>query len=129
MLALAVVGSGLIRQKLEMSLDDIRNICENGRCALLAVLINQETQAFKAALVHRCFDFLHWGFASHLVAANRLETDWLQHVNPVDNPADCRLPVDCLEDSPSSRRSHYVIRDALNLHFRAREASVVAPDL
>src|SRR3546814_10885807 len=62
------------------------------------------------------------GLRPHLVTTDRLEADRLQHVDAIDMPADCRLPVDRLQYVARRRRRHHVVTDPLDLHLRPREA-------
>ena len=97
-LALVVVGASLWCQ-LEMGGDHIGDIDQHGGCALLAVLIHQNFQVGQIASVHRLFDLASRSLVANLVAADRLKADRLQRVDLVDDPADCRLPVNGFEDA------------------------------
>src|SRR4051794_40187935 len=105
-----------------MSLDQVGYIRENGSGALLTIVINEKVESFDAAPTHRGFDLSRRRLAAHLVAAHGLKADRLQHMDTVNYPTYCRLPVNSFQYATRGGRGHHIIGDALNFHFRAREA-------
>ena len=89
-------GVGLAGEDVETGLDDVGDVAEDGRGALLAILLDVKAQAAPPRL-HRPRDARGGDLAGDLVAAERREADRVEHVNPVDPPADLRLPVDRLD--------------------------------
>ena len=74
------VGPGLRRQ-LETRLDDIGDVDENGRGALLAVLLDEQDEIVDVAGIHRLADGGGRRLVSDLVAADGLEADRLQDLD------------------------------------------------
>lgn len=120
-LSLFVVGFGPLRQ-FEMRLDDVSDIAQDGGGALLTLLIGVEREPGGAAGVHGSFGQRVTDLRADLVAADAFEANWFEHVDPVDDPANGRLPVDGLKDAARRRRRDDVVADALSLHLGPGEA-------
>ena len=125
MLAVIVLGARM-GSEFEMRLDHIFDIDEHGRGTLLSILIDKESQTANVVGIHRLFDRCDRRLVAHLVSPDRLKADRLQHRDRIDDPVDCRLPVNRLQNSPRGGRRHHVVRDTFDLHFRPREAREIA---
>jgi len=96
---------------------------------LLAVFIDQKLQPAQIAPVHRLPDLARRGLVAHLVPADRLEPDRLQHMDAVDDPADGGLPVDGLQYPARGRGRHHVIGQSFDLQFRSGKQGVPSADV
>ncbi|MPN53869.1 hypothetical protein SDC9_201537 [bioreactor metagenome] len=122
-----VVRPGLLRQY-EVGLNDVGNVPEHQRGALLAVVRGAQLDRRHRLPLHRGLRWLR-GLRAHLVAPDVVEADLIEHRDAVHHPADRRLPVDRVQHAAGRRGRHHVVADALGLHLRPREAGVFAPDL
>lgn len=113
---------------LEASFKDVCDIAKESGGALLSLLLYNKTESGDGLTPHRrC----RWrsGLGSHFVATDIGEADGLENVDAINNPTDLRFPVDGLQNAARSGRSDDVVGDALDLHFRPREAGVFAADV
>ena len=114
---------------LKMRFDDVSDVIKHNGCPLLTVGIDREAKALKVAPLHgpprsRCRDL-----RGNLVAPDGLEADRPEDVDAVDHPRDGGLPVDRFKDPARRRRGHNIVGDPFDLHFRACEAGVFAPNM
>jgi hypothetical protein len=98
MLALVIRRPRRCRQ-LEMGLDDIGDIAQHHRGALLAVFLDDGIDARGTPGRPRPLDHPGRDLRADLVAPYGLEADRVEHNDPVDLPADRRFPVDRFDDS------------------------------
>ena len=114
----------------EVSLDNVTNIAQERSSSLLAIfrIICEDTEQWDGLASHRSGRG-GTGFRSHFVATDIGEADGLENVDAINNPTDLRFPVDGLQNAARSGRSDDVVGDALDLHFRPREAGVFAADV
>ncbi len=66
-------------------------------------------------------------FPKHLIPSDIVKPDRFHHMNPIDHPGYCRLPVYRFKNSPGCRGSHYIVAYPLYLHFRTGEARIIPP--
>ena len=111
-----------------MRLDNVIDIDQHGGSALLAIVLDDETEAFSRALAHGAFGRGGIGFGAHFVAAEGLEADRFQHMDAICHPADRGFPVNSFENAARRGRRHHIIRDALDLHLRSRKAGALTPN-
>lgn len=126
-LALGVVGARF-RRHLEMGLDDVIHVHEHRRRPLLALLLDQQVQPADVAAVHRRPDGARRRLAPDLVAPDRLRGDRGEHMDPVDDPCDRRLPVDGLQLPAGGGGCHHGIGLPLDLQLLPGEQRAGAPD-
>lgn len=127
-MCLAGVSSGPARAvSSKCALDNIGDIDQQGRSALLAIVFYDEAQAGGRTRPHGPFGGDAADLCPDLVAAERLEADRLQHVDAIDNKGDRRLPVDGLQNAARRRGGHHVIGNPLDLHFRPRKTGALPP--
>ena len=128
MLGLGTASTGGTGQ-IEVCLDDLGNMAQQGRGSLLPVVLDEGAEARGRAAHHGLTDVVRCNLAAEHVAAQVLEADGLLGVDAIDFPADGGLTVNLLQDSTWGRWCHRVVGHPLDLHFRPREAGLLAPDV
>src|SRR5579885_2049247 len=91
-LALTIIRPGLVSQR-ESRLDHVGDIDQHGCSALLPRILDDEVEVSQTLRRHRLADPRRRYLMRHLVASERLKSDWLQNMDLLDHPADRRLPV------------------------------------
>src|SRR5690606_25805467 len=123
-----VVRACLVGQ-LEVCLDDIGHVAQQGGGALLPVILDQAGQLVGASGFHGFANACRRQLAAHLIAPQRFEADRLEDMYTVHYPANRRLPVDGFENPARGGRGNDVVGDALHLHLGSSETGPLSPDL
>ena len=117
---------------MDAGFDEIGNILEEEGGALstyfILRIIASNSSGRRFCSIHlsagrklRCF--------ADFVAPDVGESDGVEDVYFIDDPADLRFPVNGFEDTTRGGWCNDVVGDALDLHFRAGEEGVIAGDL
>ena len=112
----------------EMGFDDIGDILQQGGGALLSLVFDDDADSGDAFSVH-CSGGGLTGLGADFVATDIGKADGLEDMDAVDDPADLRLPINCLKNATGSGWGDHIIRDALDLHFWSGKAGEVAGDV
>jgi len=112
----------------EVSFNEVSNISEDKRGALLALVFYDETYVTVGGSLHLC-DRGDGHLLPDFVTADRGETDRFEQVDLIDHPSDLWLPIDGFQEPTCGGWSNDVIRDSLGFHFGASETGVFAPDV
>ena len=110
---------------LNVSLDHLGDVTEQGGGALLTLLFDNNPHGWNGHALHRGGG-VRGGFDSDFVAPDVSKLDRLEDVNSINHPTNLRLPVDRLKNAASSGRRDDVIGDPLEFHFWPSEAGEVA---
>ena len=111
-----------------MSVYHISDVTQDGGRALLDGFSGVYGAAIPTPFRHRSY-LTDIDDAIDLIAAYAVESDGIEHVNPVDPPAHARMPEYGFQYSACRRWRHDVIGDALRFEFASREKRVLAPYL
>lgn len=109
-----------------MSIYHISDVTQDGGRALLDGFGSVYGTAIPASFRHRSY-FADIDDAIDLIAAYAVESDGIEHVNPVDSPAHARMPEYGFQYSTRCGWRHDVIGDALRFEFASREKGVLTP--
>ncbi len=112
---LEVLGDGvypsLFADNLDMSLNDIADVTQEGGCALLTLLLDADAKA-RGLTRH---DVARWrrDLAADFVASDLGEGDGLEHMDPIDDPVELGFPVNGAEDASRGGGGHDLVAHAL----------------
>lgn len=109
-----------------MSVYHISDVTQDSGRALLDGFSGIYGAAIPTSFRHRSY-FADIDDAIDLIAAYAVESDRIEHVNPVDPPAHARMPEYGFQYSARRGWRHDVIGDALRFEFASREKGVFTP--
>ena len=79
--------------------------------------------------VGQAIPYTRRNLAAQLIASHRLKPNRFQHINPVNHPANRRLPMHRRQNPARRRRRDDIIRHPLHLHLRTGKTGIIAPNV